>query len=447
MGDYPIALRGPGSRHCKIACTTAGAGIKINSTIGGQGRNGWSGGFSIFANQVALGENSEGVLQLGGVNTVLFDVGVYNMPGIAFRFNGAQNMSCYNLNADDAGTKGPNSIGYFFDRGASGINMHSTKANYCQGGMVIFDCTDDTGPADECKNITFYGNMLERMKSYNPAIHIKTADNIVFRGGNIAHNQIDDFGAGQPNAEYTIVKIDNTNANGGETKNISFDAMEINGSTQGGSDRWATAFTVAADCSAWHHTLHVGQNITWVNVKNAFDVQSTDVLVTCDGVNKGNGNGGVGLSGGGIDKPGSVGKVNTRNTASAGTVTPRGVDRVLNITGTTTISNLTATMPGHKLALKFSSALTISTSGNIKVKSGTNIAVAANELYNFICDGTNWHLVQEGATDSLEVKGKGFVNHGSTAGTARPTGYASIEWQGTVAPTNAITGDTWIDTT
>lgn len=42
-------------------------------------------------------------------------------------------------------------------------------------------------------------------------------------------------------------------------------------------------------------------------------------------------------------------------------------------------------------------------------------------------------------TDSV----KGFVNHGSTAGTARPSGYVSVEWYGTVEPTNAVEGDTW----
>lgn len=41
---------------------------------------------------------------------------------------------------------------------------------------------------------------------------------------------------------------------------------------------------------------------------------------------------------------------------------------------------------------------------------------------------------------------KGFKNHGAIAGTARPTGYASIEWYGSVEPTNAVDGDTWINT-
>lgn len=46
----------------------------------------------------------------------------------------------------------------------------------------------------------------------------------------------------------------------------------------------------------------------------------------------------------------------------------------------------------------------------------------------------------------VSTNGKGYVNHGSTAGTARPTGYASIEWLGSVEPTNMTSADTWIRT-
>lgn len=49
-------------------------------------------------------------------------------------------------------------------------------------------------------------------------------------------------------------------------------------------------------------------------------------------------------------------------------------------------------------------------------------------------------------TVDLTVSGKGYVNHGSTAATARPSGYASIEWYGSVQPDNWIAGDTWVDT-
>lgn len=54
-----------------------------------------------------------------------------------------------------------------------------------------------------------------------------------------------------------------------------------------------------------------------------------------------------------------------------------------------------------------------------------------------------------GAVESSKASltsAKGFVNHGSTAGTARPSGYVSVEWYGSVEPTNAINGDTWINT-
>lgn len=42
---------------------------------------------------------------------------------------------------------------------------------------------------------------------------------------------------------------------------------------------------------------------------------------------------------------------------------------------------------------------------------------------------------------------KGWVNHGATASTARPLGFGSVEWYGTVIPDNWITGDTLIDPT
>jgi hypothetical protein len=41
---------------------------------------------------------------------------------------------------------------------------------------------------------------------------------------------------------------------------------------------------------------------------------------------------------------------------------------------------------------------------------------------------------------------KGYVNHGATAGTTRPIGFTSVEWVGSVEPTNAINGDSWINT-
>jgi len=69
--------------------------------------------------------------------------------------------------------------------------------------------------------------------------------------------------------------------------------------------------------------------------------------------------------------------------------------------------------------------------------------VAGQTYYNsttgdtYLYNGTSW---------ISSASGKGYVNHGAAAGTARPTGYVSVEWIGSVSPTNAVNGDTWVNT-
>ena len=48
-------------------------------------------------------------------------------------------------------------------------------------------------------------------------------------------------------------------------------------------------------------------------------------------------------------------------------------------------------------------------------------------------------------TGTVQTSGKGYVEHGSNPNVARPTGYASVEWVGSVAPLYAIASDTWLD--
>lgn len=40
----------------------------------------------------------------------------------------------------------------------------------------------------------------------------------------------------------------------------------------------------------------------------------------------------------------------------------------------------------------------------------------------------------------------GYVAHGATASAARPAGYVTVQWVGSVEPANAVNGDTWIST-
>jgi hypothetical protein len=77
-----------------------------------------------------------------------------------------------------------------------------------------------------------------------------------------------------------------------------------------------------------------------------------------------------------------------------------------------------------------------------KIATPSNPATGYMLTY-FKSDGKLYSLDESGVETCISAKG--FVNHGSTAGTARPN-FTSVEWYGSVAPTNAAAGDTWIDT-
>jgi len=67
--------------------------------------------------------------------------------------------------------------------------------------------------------------------------------------------------------------------------------------------------------------------------------------------------------------------------------------------------------------------------------------------------GTNGQVLTSDGTDiswqdvSVSSNTMGTVVHGSTASTARPSGYTVVTWIGSVEPTNATNNDVWIDTT
>lgn len=72
----------------------------------------------------------------------------------------------------------------------------------------------------------------------------------------------------------------------------------------------------------------------------------------------------------------------------------------------------------------------------------TYIAVDAHTAgATFSGDSAHWTALPPATKD------KGVVFHAADATVTRPTGYASVEWIGSVTPTNAVDGDTWINTT
>ena len=77
------------------------------------------------------------------------------------------------------------------------------------------------------------------------------------------------------------------------------------------------------------------------------------------------------------------------------------------------------------------------------------VLVEADTTNAGILGSDKWDEIVANSTKTTYVKTnvKGHIAHGSTAATARPSGFTSVEWVGSVEPTNASNGDTWIDTT
>lgn len=76
----------------------------------------------------------------------------------------------------------------------------------------------------------------------------------------------------------------------------------------------------------------------------------------------------------------------------------------------------------------------------------TSVATLTTNLATEVTNRTTGVSGALAVTVAGLAKSKGVAKHADTASFTRPTGFASIEWQGTVEPDNAVEGDTWIDT-
>ncbi len=90
------------------------------------------------------------------------------------------------------------------------------------------------------------------------------------------------------------------------------------------------------------------------------------------------------------------------------------------------------------------------TNVDIQSSDGTNDTIAAADVTNAGVMTTTMydeHVVNNAKVTYSKTNVKGHIEHGGTAGTGRPSGFTSVEWVGSVEPTNAVNGDTWINTT
>lgn len=76
--------------------------------------------------------------------------------------------------------------------------------------------------------------------------------------------------------------------------------------------------------------------------------------------------------------------------ASGATVTlSAGFPHLVEVSGTTTITKITATSKGHRVTLLFEKALTVENGENLKL--GADFAAAAGSTLTLICNGSNWY--------------------------------------------------------
>jgi len=91
-------------------------------------------------------------------------------------------------------------------------------------------------------------------------------------------------------------------------------------------------------------------------------------------------------------------------------------------------------------------AVTIGTANGLSLSTqAISMATADTNTTGALTD-TDWDTFNNKVSYS-KTNVKGHVAHGATAATARASGFTSVEWVGSVEPTNAENGDTWIDTT
>lgn len=81
--------------------------------------------------------------------------------------------------------------------------------------------------------------------------------------------------------------------------------------------------------------------------------------------------------------------------ASAGTIAVTPGVSMVNVTGTTNIKTITATVPGHVVTLKFNANITITDGSNLKL--ANSFSATADDTLQLICDGSNWFEVGRSA--------------------------------------------------
>jgi hypothetical protein len=135
--------------------------------------------------------------------------------------------------------------------------------------------------------------------------------------------------------------------------------------------------------------------------------------------------------------PAATGPPGPPTTLSIGTVAPGGLGAT--VTGEAPNQTLNLTIPLTTLAI----GTVISGEETSASITGTPPALVLDLVLPRGATGSPGTTTWAGITDKPTAL-RGFVFHDANAATARPTGYPSIEWLGSVEPNNMENGDTWV---
>ena len=389
-----VDLQGHGKRGTKFRLNHADAGLYFvgSSDAGYSGstnRGGKSGNFHIDGNGTATNP-----LIIRSTNRAFKDIRVSTPAnnGTAIKLDGCQNCNFFSIEAEDGSHSSSRTvIGILLDGAACGNNFFGTSLNEFTAGHIVFDASYDAPSAlgiDYSNNNVFVGNMIERSDTYNPIIYAKAGANNHFIGGNITSGGSVDSNLA---AEYDLVKFDNTAArsyatiggSGAPTRDFSFRGISFTGTIGSGSATFANAFRLVSGVQTWHRTVTVDPSCTFDNCKYLGRVDSVSAYMDAQYPDDKSGGGLTGYA-----NPSGSGVPNRVGIASAGTLTIQPTWKNVQVTGSTTITSIGATYPGHFVTLGFTSTAQVTDGSNLVLNG--DFTGSGNRTLELRCDGTNW---------------------------------------------------------
>lgn len=81
--------------------------------------------------------------------------------------------------------------------------------------------------------------------------------------------------------------------------------------------------------------------------------------------------------------------------ASASVPTLPEYGKIFQVTGTTSMDALTASIPGRVVTLKFAASLTVNDANNLKLNG--SFSATPDDTLTLVCDGTNWYEMSRSA--------------------------------------------------